>query len=150
MSLHQDLKKEMQEAMKAKEGLKLSVLRGLISNFTNELISKKRKPDEELSDEDIMTVISRGAKQRKDSIEQFRNGGRNDLAEKEEAELKIIETYLPEKMSRDEIEKIARAKKDEMGVTDKAKMGILMGAVMSELKNKADGGEVKSVIESLF
>jgi len=150
MTLHQKIKKEMQEALKAKEELKLSVLRGLMSAFTNELVVKKRKPSEELGDEEVLTVISRGAKQRKDSIEQFRNGGRDDLAEKEEAELKIIEKYLPEMMGTEEIEKVARAKKEELGVTDKSKMGMLMGAVMSELKNKADGNQVKEIVESLF
>jgi uncharacterized protein len=150
MSLHQDIKKEMQEAMKAKEEVRLSVLRGLMSAFTNELISKKRKPSEELKDEEALAVIQRGARQRKDSIEQFRNGDRDDLAQKEEAELKIIEGYLPEMIGLDEIEKVAQAKKDELGVTDKAKMGLLMGAVMKELKGKADGGEVKSVVEGLF
>lgn len=150
MSLHQNFKKEMQEALKARKEVKLSVLRGLVSAFTNELISKKRKPDEELGDEEVMVVVQRAAKQRKDSIEQFKKGNREDLASKEEAELKIIEMYLPEMIGRDEIEKVAIAKKEELGVTDKAKIGILMGAVMRELKGKADGGDVKAVIESLF
>jgi len=105
--IHTDLKKEMQEALKAKEEVRLSVIRGLLSAFTNELVTKKRKPDGELSDEEAMEVISRGAKQRKDSIEQFRKGGREDLAQKEEEELKILENYLPEMMSCKEIEKIA-------------------------------------------
>ncbi|HJN62819.1 MAG TPA: GatB/YqeY domain-containing protein [Candidatus Paceibacterota bacterium] len=148
--IHTDLKKEMQEALKAKEEVRLSVIRGLLSAFTNELVTKKRKPDGELSDEEAMEVISRGAKQRKDSIEQFRKGGREDLAQKEEEELKILENYLPEMMSCKEIEKIAQAKKEEMGVDDKAKMGMLMGAIMKELKGKANGEDVKTVVEGLF
>ena len=148
--IHSDLKKEMQEALKARETIRLSVLRGLLSSFTNELVVKKQKPSEELDDDSVMTVIARAAKQRKDSIEQFRKGGRNDLVEAEEAELKIIEEYLPQMMSVEEIKKVAVAKKAEMGVDDKSKMGMLMGAIMKELKGKADGGDVKRVVEGLF
>jgi uncharacterized protein len=150
MSLHRDIRSQMQKAMKDKEEVRLSVLRGLVSAFTNELISKKKKPNEELSDDETLLVIQRGAKQRKDSIEQFRKGNREDLAEKEEAELKILEEYLPQMMSREEIEKIAKTKKEELGINDKSKIGVLMGSVMKELKNKADGKIVKSVIEGLF
>jgi len=145
-----EIKKQMIDAMKSRDELRVSVLRGLLSAFTNELVAKKRKPSEEISEDEVMEVISRGAKQRKDSIEQFRKGGREDLAKKEEAELKILEEYLPVQASREEIEKVAKAKMEEMGVTDKLKMGILMGAVMKELKGRAQGGEVKSVVESLF
>nr|NIT71453.1 GatB/YqeY domain-containing protein [candidate division KSB1 bacterium]NIX71133.1 GatB/YqeY domain-containing protein [candidate division KSB1 bacterium] len=98
-----------------------------------------------IGDEGAITVIKRLAKQRKDSIEQFEGAGRNELAEKEKAELAILEGYLPEMMGKDEIEKVARVKKDELGVDDKLKMGMLMGAVMKELKGKADGGDVKAV-----
>ena len=89
--LHEQIKNEIKQAMMAKDQLKLSVVRGISAAFTNELVAKKRKPDEVLSDEDALAVITRQAKQRKDSIEQFRAGGREDLASKEEAELKIIE-----------------------------------------------------------
>jgi len=148
--IHSDLQKEIQEALRAGDKVRLLVLRGLLSAFTNELVLKKKKPREELGDNDAMTVIRRAAKQRKDSIKQFRNGGREDLAEKEEAELKIIEEYLPKMMSVEEIQKVAVAKKAEMGIDDKSKMGVLMGAIMAELKNKADGKDVKEVVESLF
>src|SRR3990167_8868993 len=103
MSIHQNLKSQMIEAMKAKESVRLSVIRGLLSSFTNEAVAKKRKPDEELSDEEVLSVISRAVKQRKDSIEQFEKGNRADLAESEKAEMVILEAYLPAQMSRDEI-----------------------------------------------
>lgn len=150
MSLHQKIRGEMQDALRAREELKLSVLRGLISAFTNELVVKKRKPSGELNDEEVMEVILRSAKQRKDSIEQFRNGNREDLAKKEEDELRIIEEYLPEMMSVEEVETIAKAKKGEMGIDDKSKMGMLMGAIMKELKGRANGEDVKRVVEGLF
>jgi len=150
MSLHQQIKTEIQKAMLAKEEIRLNTLRGLVSAFVNELVAKRRKPNEELTDEEVLDVIRKGVRQRKDSIEQFRKGSREDLVEREEAELKILETYLPLQMSQDEIRKVVMAKKEEMGVTDKSKIGMFMGAVMKELKNKADGGDVKTIIESLF
>ncbi|MCB9805626.1 GatB/YqeY domain-containing protein [Candidatus Nomurabacteria bacterium] len=150
MALVDQIKSELKEAMKAKEEVKLGVLRGFISAFTNELVATGKTPQDEVTDEIVMTIIKRQSKQRKDSIEQFKKGGREDLAEKEEAELKIIESYLPQMMSKDEILKIAEAKKTEMCIDDKAKMGMLMGALMKDLKDKADGGDVKEVVEGLF
>lgn len=147
--LHDQFKESLKDALRAKDEVRLSVIRGLLAAFTNELVATKRKPTETLPDEDVLKVIVRAAKQRKDSIEQFRKGGREDLAQKEEAELKILETYLPKMMSRDEIEKLARAKQAEMGITDNTKANQLMGALMKDLKGKADGADVKAVIDSL-
>ncbi|PIT89353.1 MAG: glutamyl-tRNA amidotransferase [Candidatus Levybacteria bacterium CG10_big_fil_rev_8_21_14_0_10_36_7] len=150
MPLHQEIKEELKKAMKDKNANLVSVLRGFIAAFTNELVARKRIPSEALSDDDVLSVISKQAKQRKDSIEQFRKGGREDLASSEEAELKIIETYLPEKMSREEIKKIAKLKKDELGITDKSKVGMLVGAIMKEIQGKADGNDVKKIVDSMF
>ena len=148
--MHEQIKKEMIEALKAHEELRLSVLRGLLSSFTNELIANKKKPDEKLEDEKVLSVIKRAVKQRQDSIEQFTKGDRPELAKKEAEELKILEVYLPETMSKDKILEIAKAKKNEMGIDDKAKMGMLMGAIMKETKGEADGKDVKDIVESLF
>ncbi len=148
--IHQDIQTQIPAAMKARDEVRLLTLRGLVSAFTNELVALKRKPTETLSDDEALAVIRRQVKQRKDSIEQFTAGNRLDLAAKEEAELKILEAFLPAMMGKDEIRKIAEAKKAELGVTDKSKMGIFMGAVMKDLKGKADGADVKEVIESLF
>ena len=145
-----DIRSKMVAAMKAREEIKLRVLRGLITAFTNELVSQKRKPDEKLDDEAAMAVIKRAVKQRQDSIEQFEKGDRSDLAEIEKEELEVLSVYLPEMMGKEEILKVAEAKKQELGVEDKAKMGVLMGAVMSELKGKADGKDVKEVVDNLF
>jgi len=148
--LHEQIQEQIRNAMRAREELRLSVLRGMLSAFTNELVSTKRKPSEILPDEDALGVVRRLVKQRKDSIEQFRAGKIEDLASKEEAELKILEKYLPETMSKEDIKKVVLAKKEGMGIVDKSKMGILIGAVMKELKGKADGGDVKEVIEKIF
>ncbi len=144
------IKSQIKEAMLAKDAVRLSVLRGLSAAFTNELVAQKRPPQETLADSDCLAVIRRAVKQRKDSIEQFEKGGRADLAESEKTELAILETYLPQMMGREDIKKVVEAKKAELGVTDKSKMGIFMGAVMKELKDKADGAEVKSVIEEVL
>lgn len=134
----------------AKDTVRLTVLRGLVSAFTNELVATKRTPQEKLTDEEVMNVIRRAAKQRKDSIEQFTAGGRPELAESEQAELSILETFLPQMMSKDDIKAVVDAKAAELGVTDKSKVGVLMSAVMKDLKGKADGADVKAVVESLF
>lgn len=148
--LHTQIKEKIKEALKARNELELSVLRGLSSAFTNELVANKKMPSDILSDDEVLAVIKKQAKQRKDSIEQFKAGGRDELAESEEKELEVLSVYLPEEMSKEEVEKIAKAKKDELGVEDKSKMGILMGAIMKETKGKADGSVVKEVVESLF
>lgn len=140
----------MKEAMRAKDSVKLNVIRGLLSAFTNELVAKGRTPQDKLTSEEELAVVKRAVKQRKDSIEQFTKGGRTDLVENEQAELKLLEVYLPAQMGRDEIEKIAKELKEKLDVTDKSKMGIFMGALMKELKGAADGALVKEVVETLF
>lgn len=148
--IHENLKKEIPDAMRAKAEVKLRTLRSLVSAMTNEVVAKKRKPDEFLTDEEAVTVLKRAANQRKDSIEQFEKGNRPDLAAPEKEELAIIESYLPQMMSREDIEKIARAKMAELGVSSKAEAGKFTGALMKDLKGKADGGDVKAVVDSLL
>jgi len=150
MSLQTQIKDEIKVAMIAKDTVKLGVVRALVSNFTNELLNLKRTPQDELSDEEVLNVIRRAVKQRKDSIEQFVSGGRPELAEDEKAELAILEVYLPAMMPKEEVEAFAKAKMVEMGVTDKSKAGMFMGTLMKELKGKADGDVVKTVVDSLF
>lgn len=149
MSLHTDIKSQMVEAMKAKDAVKLSVIRGLLSSFTNEAVTKGKKPDEMLSDEEVLAVISRAVKQRKDSIAQFEQGGRADLAEDEKAELAVLQSYLPAQMSREEIEAHVKAKIASENPT-KDKAGQFTGSVMKDLKGKADGAMVKEVVDSLL
>lgn len=144
------IREQIKQAMLARESEKLLVLRGILTAFTNELVAKGLKPQDKLPDEDCINVIRRLAKQRKDSILQFEKGGRADLSAVEKVELAILETYLPQMISKDEIKKVAEAKKTELGMTDKSKMGMLMGAVMKELKGRADGADVKDVVEGLF
>ena len=147
MSIQTDLKEQMKEAMRAKDAVRLSVIRGLLSEFTNELVSQKKKPQEDLDDESAQKVIAREAKKRKDSIEQFDKAGRDDLSASEKEELAILDAYLPEMMSPEEVEKVVEAKKEALGVSEKKDMGKLMGAVMAEIKGKADGSDVKNAVD---
>jgi len=150
MSLHEQVKGELKDAMRAKDEVKLRTVRGMLTSFTNELVATSRKPQEMLTDEEVLAVIRRLAKQRKESIAQFVSGGREDLAVGEREELAVLEAYLPQMMAKEDIKKIAEAKKAELGITDKAKLGQFVGTLMKELKGKADGNDVKEVAESLF
>ena len=148
--LHQTIRAKMIEAMRAKDKTRLLTYRGLLAACTNELVAKKRKPDEVITDEEVTAVIQRGVKQRKDSIEQFTKGNRPDLVANEEAEMKILQEFLPEMMSKDDIKVVVLKKKEELQISDPAKIGMFMGAVMKELKGKANGEDVKEIIETLF
>lgn len=148
--LHEQIKNGIKEAMLAKDSVKLETYRGMVAAFTNELVAKNRTPQDMLEDVEVLIVITRLAKQRKDSIEQFKKGNREDLVKEEEAQLKILETFLPKLMERSEVESLAKAKKDELDITDNAKKGMLMSALMKDLKGKADGMVVKEVVDSLF
>lgn len=111
MTIHENIKEKIKEAMKNKDQIALNVYRGILSSFTNELVAKNRMPQELLTDEDALAVIMRTAKQRKDAIEQFEKGGRQDLADEDKAQLKILETFLPEMMSEDEVRIFVETKK---------------------------------------
>lgn len=148
--LHEQIKNSIKEAMMAKDAIRLETLRAMLSGFTNELVGKGKKPNEMLADQEALEVIARLAKQRRDSIEQFKKGGREDLVKVEEAQLAILETYLPKLMDKSEIQKIAEAKKAELQITDATKRGLLMSAIMKDLKGKADGALVKEVVDALF
>lgn len=134
--------------MIAKDVVRLSVIRGLLSAFTNELVAKGKMPQDQLADEDVMTVISREAKKRKDSIQQFEAAGRPELAVSEKEELAILESYLPTQMTKEEIEAFVAAKKAELGITDKSQTVELIKPVMAELKGKADGKLVKEAVDA--
>jgi len=148
--LTQKIRADMTAAMKARDSLRLDTLRGALSAFTNELVTKGRKPTEELTDAEAIVVMKRLAKQRKDSAEQFEKGGRPELAHKEMSEMKIIEEYLPQTAPRDEIENVARAKMAELGIQNASGAGKLTGVVMKEMAGRADGNDVKEVVAALF
>jgi len=148
--MHDKISDQIKDALKARDQVRLTTLRGALAAFTNELVSKGKKPQDKLTDDEAVAVIRRLVKQRKDSIEQFEKGGRNDLAENEKAEMKILEGFLPAQMSKEQIEKIAKLKIEELKITDKSKIGILIGAIIKETKGQADGALVKRVVEEIL
>jgi uncharacterized protein YqeY len=149
--LHQNIKEQIKEAMRAKDSLRLDTLRGLNAAFLNEMIANPSpQPSEFLSDDKALTIVKRSVKQRKDSIEQFQKGGREDLAEKEKAELQILESFMPKMMSREEIKPIVEKRIMELrtqGGLDAKASGKLVGMFMKEFSGKADGSDVKAVVE---
>ncbi|MBC7766974.1 GatB/YqeY domain-containing protein [Arenimonas sp.] len=149
-TLQQQIKNQIKEAMMAKDTVKLTVLRGLSSMITNDLVDKGRTPQGELTDDEVLVLIRRSVKQRKDSIEQFTAGGREDLASDEKAELAYLEVYLPQMMSADDVKKIVEIKKLELNITDSKDKGKLMAEIMKDLKGKAEGIDVKNAVDSLF
>jgi uncharacterized protein len=150
MAIHEDLKRAIPDALRAKDEVRLRTLRSLVTAMTNEVVAKKRKPDEFLVDEEALAVLKRAANQRKDSIEQFEKASRLDLVGPEKEELLIINSYLPAMMNEDQIKEIAQAKMTELAVSTKADANKLIGALMRDLKGKADGNDVKAVVDNLL
>ena len=148
--LKDTIKKDLMIAMKEKNNIAKDTIRGLLSAFTNKLISEGKLPSEEVTDDLAISVIKTEVKRRKDSIEQFETANRADLSENEKKELEILKKYLPKMMSEQDILKIAKNKKEELGISDKSKMGILIGAIIKETAGNADGGVVKNVVSKLF
>jgi uncharacterized protein YqeY len=150
MSLQEEIKGGIKEAMMARDTVRLEVLRGLSTAFMNQLVATNRTPQDTLTDEEVIAVITRTAKQRKDAIEQFLKGGRQDLADEDTAQLKILEVYLPKMMEKDEVVTIVKEVMSKSGITDPSKKGMLMKEAMNELKGKADGMLVKQVVDEMF
>jgi uncharacterized protein YqeY len=147
--MHSTIQEQIKDAMRGRDQVRLTTLRGVLAAFTNEAVALKRTPQDKLSDNEAVAVIRRLVKQRKDSIEQFEKAGRQELANAEKAELKILEEFLPAQMSEEKIREIAKIKIDAMGGT-KEKVGIIVGAVMKECAGQADGAVVKKVVEEIL
>lgn len=142
MSLLQEtIKKDMVQAMKNKDELSKKVLRMMMSEVRNAEIDK---PDHNLTDEDVLKVITKLEKQRKDSIKQYITGGRQDLADEESKELTVLAKYLPEKMSELELRNIV---KNIIENSQSKDFGTIMKSVMKEAKGLADGNLVKNIVE---
>lgn len=145
--LHEQIESDLISALKGADKEKAGVLRLVISAIKNLQIEKKIVEEGHLSDEEVLRVLGRQAKQRKDSIYEYEKGGRADLADKEKNELRIIAEYMPAQMSEEDVEKVVAAKIAELGIADKSGFGKLMGAAMKELGGKADGDLVKKIVE---
>ncbi len=146
--MQEQIKAELKKAMMEKNMERLGVIRMLSAAFTNELVTMGKPPTDPLDDEDVLKVLKREAKKRKDSIEQYTSAGRPELAEDEMKEMKIIEEFLPAQMSREEVEMKIQEKLASEPV-DPTKKGQFIGAMMRELGSNADGGMVKEIIDEL-
>jgi uncharacterized protein YqeY len=146
MTLQQRLDADVKEAMRAKDATKLGVLRMLKSALKYAAIAKS-SAEAELSDAEAVQVIRKQAKQRQDSIDSFEKGGRAELADKEKEELAILNTYLPQGMSPDELAKVVRETIAELGATSKAQMGAVMKMLQAKTGGRADGKTLSSEVQ---
>jgi len=147
MALKEQIQSQMIEAMKARDTIKTDTLRMLKAEILKFETSGSGK---ELTDEVVISIIQKQLKQRKDASKQYRIGNRHELAEKEDAEAKILEEYLPEQMSEDEVRAIISATIAEVGATSKADLGKVMGAIMPKVKGKADGKVINRIVQELL
>ncbi len=145
--LKDKLREELKQSMLAKNAEKTSVLRLLLSAI-NYYETNKSGAGYVATDEDVLSVIGSQVKQRKDSIEQYTNAGRKDLADKEKAELEILSAYMPEQMGEEEVSKLVDEAISQTGATSMADIGKVMGALMPKVKGKADGTMVSNLVKS--
>ena len=146
MSLKDRLTEDLKQAMRQRDERRKSTIRLVRAAITNAEIERGK----ELSDDQVLAVIAKQAKQRRESLTEFAKAGRQDLVDQEEGELQILLSYLPAQMSRDEIEVAARQVMAEVGATSMAQMGEVMRQLMSQLKGKADGSLVNQVVREIL
>lgn len=146
MSVQEQLNADLKTALKSGDKLRAQTIRGLKSALKYAEIEATRALDEA----EVMAVLAKQAKQRRDSIEQFQQGGRQDLVAQETAELALLEAYLPAQMAAEEVEAKIKEIIAELGVTDTKGMGQVMGRAMAELKGKADGKVVNQIVRQLL
>lgn len=147
MTTNEKLSAEIKAAMIAKDTVRLGTLRLLKSAVGYVQIEKKV---ETLSDADFLAVVQREAKKRKDSITQYEQGGRPELAASEKAELAVLETFLPKALSAEELEALVRSAIQETGATSKAQMGLVMKAAQAKAAGRADGKAISTLVNSLL
>ena len=147
MALKDQIMADLKTAMKNKDQERLRVLRSLKAKLLEREISERKEGEASLSDEQTVEVLMKAAKQRRESIEQFEEGGRDDLVASEKAELEVINDYLPEMLGEEEVREAARNKIEQVGAENMADMGKVMGAMMQDLKGKAEGSLVSKVVK---
>ncbi len=147
MTLKEQLMADFKEAMKAKDEVRKNTI-----SFARAAVKQYEVDNrEELDDEGIIKILTKQVKMRKDALADFEKAGRTDLADGYKAEIEILEKYLPEQMSKDEILKIVQATKEELGLEGtKKEMGKFMGAVMKKVSGRADGNAVREVIQGFL
>jgi len=146
MGLKEKLDQDLKEAIKQRDERRKSALRMVKTAIRRLEVEKMR----ELSDEEIQQVIAQEVKRHRQSIEEFSKGGREDLAEAEKAELEILQAYLPEALSEEEIEAAARRVIEEIGATDPRQLGEVMRRLMPQLKGRAEGKVVNQIVREIL
>src|SRR5215469_11544910 len=146
MSLQERISQEIKAAMLAKDADRLSALRMLKSALGYAQIEKKT---ENLSDADVVAIVQKEVKKRRDSVEQFEKGGRPELAAKEKQEISVLETFLPQPLSAEELEQLVRAAIQELGASSKKDMGPVVKAVQAKAAGRADGKTVSTLVGKL-
>jgi len=146
MNLKQKLQEELKQSMLARDVLKTSVLRMVISAI-NYYEIKKGGAGYEATDEDVLSVIQKEVRQRKDSIEQFQKGRRQDLVDKETEELELLQKYLPPQMSEEEIKSLVKETIAKTAASSMSDIGKVMGALMPKVKGKADGAIISKIVK---
>ncbi len=149
MLLRKRIVEDLKAAMKAGDAETRDTLRSLDSMIKNEEIAQNKR-EEGLDDAGTITLVKRAIKQRKDSASQYRDGSREDLAEKEEKEMRIIEKYLPQQMGEDDVRAVVERVMVSVGAQTKADMGKVMGVVMNEIGDKTDGNIVRGIVDELL
>lgn len=149
MSLKEKINNDLKEALKQKDAFRLSVLRLLNSSIGNKEIEKLKK-EEGLSDDEIITVITNEIKKRRDSADIYTKAGRQELAQKEENELKILMGYLPEQLTDDELKNIVKEAIGKIGATGEKDFGLVMKEVLPKIKGRADGALVAKLVKELL
>ncbi|WP_117169182.1 GatB/YqeY domain-containing protein [Paraliobacillus sediminis] len=144
MLLTERLNQDMKIAMKSRDKVTLSVIRMVKASLQNEAIKLGK---DMLTDEEELTILSRELKQRNDSLHEFKEAGRMDLVEKLEVELDVLQVYMPEQLSNEELEEIVLQTIKEVNASSKKEMGKVMGALMPKVKGKADGTEVQKLVQ---
>ena len=146
MSLQEKLNTDLKAAMRARDELRMLVLRSLLSSMNYAEIAKQKK----LDDGGVIEVIGKEVKQRRESIEAYEKGNRQDLADKEKAELAILQEYMPAQMGREEITSIVEKVIAEVGAKGPGDKGKVMQKLMPQVKGKADGNEVNGIVTDLL
>lgn len=146
MNIGERIAEELKAAMKARDQTRMDTLRMIKSEFQKAQIEKRA----ELTDEEMLAMIQKSLKKRREAVEMFKTGGRQDLVDKESREMDVLKAYVPAQMGEDEIRSLAKAAIAESGATSKKDMGKVMGALMPKLKGKADGKLVQQVVSALL
>ncbi|MFW6119683.1 MAG: GatB/YqeY domain-containing protein [Petrotogales bacterium] len=150
MALYEELQKELKNSLKNRDSLRANTIRSVIAAVKNHLVSSEQAKKEGATDEIVQNLLMKEIKNRKESIEQYEEANREELAEKEKKEMEILKEFMPEMLSEDEIRKLAIETIDEIDAKDPSDLGNVMRHIMKKVKGKADGKLVNKIVRELL